>query len=141
MWVVWYNFAPRHASRALQHVLKIKKGDIAVHKVAISDRFQKRYWALYDSGKGQMDSKKRLNKYINESKVLQQESAVGNLLQKRGVMVSDSAFSSSSISNFPSALAWTSTASLLEETGHTTICLLISEIDGIHHEHGHLEIK
>ncbi len=42
-------FAPRHASRALRHVLKINRGNIAVCKAAILDKFQKRYRALYDS--------------------------------------------------------------------------------------------
>jgi hypothetical protein len=44
--------APRHASRALWHVLKIKRGDIAVCKVSVLDKFQTRYQALYDSGRG-----------------------------------------------------------------------------------------
>jgi hypothetical protein len=109
-------FAPRHASRALQHVLKIKKGNIAVCKAAFPDRFQKRYQALYDSGKGRMDSKKRSSKCIYESMALQQESAVGNLLQKCGVMVSGSAFPSSSVSNFSSALAGTSTSTSVRES-------------------------
>ncbi len=81
-------FSPRHALRALQHVLKNKRGDLAVCKAAILDKFQKRYRALCDSGRGQIDSKKRLSKCIYESVALQQESAVGNLLKKRGVMVS-----------------------------------------------------
>ncbi len=51
-------FALRLASRALQHVLKIKGGDITVCKMAILDKFLKRYQALYDSGRGQIDSKK-----------------------------------------------------------------------------------
>ncbi len=45
-------FTPRHASRALWHVLKFKRGDFAVCKAAILDKFQKRYQALYDSGRG-----------------------------------------------------------------------------------------
>ncbi len=57
-------------------MLKIKKDNIAVCKAAILDKFQKRYQALYDSGRGQMDSKKRLSKCIYESVALQQESAV-----------------------------------------------------------------
>ncbi len=93
-------FAPRHASRALQHVFKIKRGNIAVCKAAIIDKFQKRYEALYDSGRGGIDSKKRLRRCIYESMVLQQESAVGNLLKKRGVVVSGSALSPLSKSSF-----------------------------------------
>ena len=53
-------FAPRHVSLswALQHVLKIKRCNVAVCKAAILDKFLKRYQALYDSSKGRIDSKK-----------------------------------------------------------------------------------
>jgi hypothetical protein len=90
---VWCGkiFSPRHASRALRHVLKIKKADIAVCKAAIPDRYLARYQALYDSGKGRIDSKKRLSKSIGESVSSLQESAVGTLMKKRGIAVSDSA--------------------------------------------------
>jgi hypothetical protein len=59
-------FAPRHASRALWHVMKIKKGNstFARWKAAILNKFWKRYKALHDSGKGQMDSKKHLSECI-----------------------------------------------------------------------------
>jgi hypothetical protein len=90
---VWCGkiFSPRHASRALRHVLKIKKADIAVCKAAIPDRYLARYQALYDSGKGQINLKKRSSKSIGESVSLLQESAVGTLMKKRGIAVSDSA--------------------------------------------------
>jgi hypothetical protein len=85
-------FSPGHASRALQYVLKIKKGNIAPCKATIPDRYCKRYLALLDSGKGRIKSKKRSNQSIDESVALQQESAVGNLLKKQGgVVVSGSA--------------------------------------------------
>ncbi len=103
-------FAPRHTSRALQHVLKIKRGNIAVCKAAILDKFQKRYQALYDPGRGRIDSKKHLSECIYESVALQQESAVGNLLKKCGVIVSGSALSFLSESPFSSASAGTSTS-------------------------------
>jgi hypothetical protein len=90
--------------------LKIKRGNIAVCKAAILDKFQKRYQALYDSGRGWIDVKERSSKCIYESVALQQESAAGNLLKKRGVMVSGSALSLSSESPFTSALAETSTS-------------------------------
>jgi hypothetical protein len=90
--------------------LKIKGGNIAVCKVAIVDKFQKRYQALYDSGRGQIDSKKRSSECVYESVALQQESAVGNLLKRRGAVVSGSALSPSSKSPFSSALAVTSTS-------------------------------
>jgi hypothetical protein len=91
-------------------VLKIKGVDIAVCKVTILDQFLKRYQKLYDSGRGQIDSKKRLSNCMYESVALQQESAVGNLLKKRGVGVSRSVFSPLSESPFSSALAGTSTS-------------------------------
>jgi hypothetical protein len=59
-----------------------------------------RYQALYDSGKGQIDSKKRLSKSIGESVSLLQESAVGTLMKKRGIAVSDSAGHLSSVRPF-----------------------------------------
>jgi hypothetical protein len=72
--------------------------------------FPKRYQALYDSGRGRIDSKKQSRKCIYESVVLQQESAVGNLLQKRGVVVSGSALFPLPASPFASALAGASTS-------------------------------
>jgi hypothetical protein len=92
-------------------VLKIKRGDIAVCKAAILDQFLKRYQKLYDSGRGQIDSKKRSSNRMYESVELQQESApVGNLLKKHGVVVSGSVLSPSSESPFSSALAGMSTS-------------------------------
>jgi hypothetical protein len=69
----------------------MKRGNIAVCKAAIFDKFQKRYQALYDSGRGRIDSKKHSSKCIYEAMALQQESAVGHLLKKCGVVVSGSA--------------------------------------------------
>jgi hypothetical protein len=94
-------FLPRHAPRALRHVLKIKKGNIAPCKATIPDRYCERYLELLDSGKGWIESKKHLNQSIDESVASQQESAVGNLLKKRGgVVVSGSALTTSSVSPF-----------------------------------------
>ncbi len=103
---VWCGkkFSPRHASRALQHVFK-KKADIAVCKAAIPDRYLARYQVLYDSGKGQIDLKKRSSKSNGESVSSLQESAVGTLMKKRGIAVSDSASHLSSISPF-SLTSW-----------------------------------
>ncbi len=88
-------------------MLKFKGGDIAVCKVAILNKFQKRYQVLFDSGMGQIDSKKRSSKCIYETVALQQESVVGNLLKKRGVVVSGSAVSP--LSESPFSLASTAT--------------------------------
>ncbi len=134
-------FAPRHALRALQHVLKIKGGDIAVCKTAILDKFLKRYQALYDSGRGRIDSKKRLSNCMYESVALQQESAVGNLLKKHGVVVSGSVLSPLSENPFSSASAGTSTSlSVRGGKQNEFICLLFPE-NNVNNEPGHLEIK
>jgi hypothetical protein len=76
-------FSLRHALRALRHVLKIKRGDIAHSKAVIPDRYRERYLALLDSGKGWIESKKCSNQSIDESVVWQQESAARNLLRRR----------------------------------------------------------
>jgi hypothetical protein len=91
-------------------VLKIKRGDIAVCMASILDKFQKRYQALYDFSRGQIDSKKHSSNCIYESVVSQQKSAIGNLLKKHGVVMSCSALSSLSESPFLSALAGMSTS-------------------------------
>ncbi len=90
-------------------MFKIKGGDIAVCKAAILNKFLKKYQALYDSGRERINSKKHSSEVIYESVGLQQESAVGNLLKKRGVVVSGSVLSPLSESPFSSALAGTST--------------------------------
>ncbi len=91
-------------------MLKIKGGNIAVCKAAILDKFLKRYQALYDSGRGWIDSKKRSSNCMYQSVALHQEAAVGNLQKKRGVVVSGSVLSPLSESPFSSALAETSTS-------------------------------
>ncbi len=53
-------------------MVKIKRGNIAVCKAAILDKFQKMDQALYDFGRGRNDSKKHSSKCIYESVVLQQ---------------------------------------------------------------------
>jgi hypothetical protein len=92
-------------------VLKIKRGDIAVCKAAILDKFQRRYQALYDYGS---------SKYIYESVALQQESVVGNLPQKRGVVARGSALSPSSVNPFSSALTGMSTSSSVRGSKHNS---------------------
>jgi hypothetical protein len=84
-------FVPRHASRALRHLLKIKKGDIAVCKATIPGSHFARYKSLYDSGKGRIKSKKRASQFIEDSVASLQDVAVGTLLKKRGIAVIDSA--------------------------------------------------
>jgi hypothetical protein len=88
----------------------MKRGNIAVCKAAILDKYLKRYQALYDSGRGWIDSKRRLSKIMCQSMGLHQEAAVGNLLRKRGVVVSGPVLSPLSESPFSSALVETSTS-------------------------------
>ena len=64
-------FSPRHVSRVLQHVLKIKKSNIALCKAVIPNRYCKRYMALLDSGKELFESKKRSNQSIDVPVALQ----------------------------------------------------------------------
>ncbi len=59
---------------------------------------------------GRIESKKRSSNCMYESVALQQESAVGNLLKKRGVVVSGSVLSPLSKSPFSSASAEMSTS-------------------------------
>jgi hypothetical protein len=82
----WCNnvFAPRNASRAHKHVLKIKIGNIHPCKAVIPKIYLKRYQELHDANTWRASAKKHLSKSIEESVVIHQESAVGNPLQKRG---------------------------------------------------------
>jgi hypothetical protein len=121
------SFAPGHASRALQHVLKIKGGDIPVCKATILEQFLKRYQKLYDSGRGWIDSKKRLSNRMYESVALQQESAVDNLLKKRGVVVSGSVLSPSSESPFHLHRQGRALQSLSEEASRIHLPSLLRE--------------
>jgi hypothetical protein len=111
------SFAQRYASRALRHVLKIKKSNGAICKATIPNRFLMRYLALFNANVGQLASKKHSNKPIEEYMELQQDSAVGNSLMNWGVVVSGLAFSLSSISPFSFAPAGTSTTSLTSIKG------------------------
>jgi hypothetical protein len=80
--------------------LKNKKRDTAICKATIPNRFHTRYLALFNDNMGQLASKKHSNKSIEESMALQQDSAVGNRLKNCGVVVSGSAFPTSSVSPF-----------------------------------------
>ncbi len=46
---VWCGLAPRHAPRALKHVLKIKITNIAICRATIPDRFRARYLSLFNA--------------------------------------------------------------------------------------------
>ena len=96
----WCNkkFSPRHQSRAIRHVLKIKLGDIACCTASIPKEYEDRYRALYARSTEQMASKKRLNTQIHDAMAIKQTLAVANLLGKRGVAVSGATASSLSMS-------------------------------------------
>jgi hypothetical protein len=79
------TFSPRHQSRALCHVLKIRGGDIAICIARIPKFNEDRYRSLYDKSKERMASKKRSHTQIDDAVQLKQTSAVANLLEKRGV--------------------------------------------------------
>jgi hypothetical protein len=73
-------FLPRHQSRAICHVLKIKLSDIAICTSSIPKEYEDRYRALYARSMKQMASKKRLHTQIDDAMVIKQTLAVANLL-------------------------------------------------------------
>ena len=77
------RFKPRHATRALRHVLKLKGGDIAICKSGIGVSYRDRYQALYDRQTGKCDSKRKADERISDSVTEQQEAAVKSLLETR----------------------------------------------------------
>jgi len=76
------SFKPRHATRAMRHVLKLKGGDIAICKAVISARNQDRYQASYDRQFTRVDSKRKSDEILRDSVTEQQEAAVQSLLDK-----------------------------------------------------------
>ena len=60
--------------------MKLKGGDIAICKAAISVRYQERYQALFDRLTMRIDSKRKLDEMIRDSVTKQQEAAVQSLL-------------------------------------------------------------
>ena len=77
------SFKPRHATRAMRHVLKLKGGDIAICKAVISVRYRDRYQALYDRQFARVESKRKSDERISDSVTEQQEAAVKSLLETR----------------------------------------------------------
>ena len=80
---MWSKFKPRHATRVMRHVLKLKGGDIAICKAVISARYQDQYQALYDRQFTRVYSKRKSDKIIRDSVTEQQEAAVQSLLDTR----------------------------------------------------------
>ena len=99
------KFSPRHQSRAIHHVLKIKLGDIAICTVSIPEEYEDRYRALYVRSTEQIHSKKRSHAEIDDASAIKQTLAIANLLGKCGVAVSGGTTDSSpptSIHSLPS---------------------------------------
>jgi hypothetical protein len=133
---VWCGriFTQRHASRALKHVLKIKKSDIAVCKATIPERYRARYWALFSAGQVRLESKKRSNAFVEEYVASLHNSAVDNLLQKKsgGVVVSGSSvlfIYGSFFQKFRSGKHLHHRILHHRRKEAFTICFLVSEID------------
>jgi hypothetical protein len=93
-------FLPRHHSRAIRLVLKIKLGNIAICTSSIPKEYEDRYRALYARSTERMASKKLLNTQIDDAMAItiKQTLDVANLLGKRGVAVSGGTASSPSMS-------------------------------------------
>lgn len=81
----WCNntFFPRHATRVLNHVLKITKGDISVCKAAIQKAYTKRYRALYDINTTRLDSRKRSKVIDNDHVSINQDAGVNEILARK----------------------------------------------------------
>ena len=77
-------FTPLHATRALKHVLKIKKGGIIACKALIPPRYLARYTALSGYHSDRIESGKQTTHKIDLSVESTQLSAASILLQKRG---------------------------------------------------------
>jgi hypothetical protein len=69
-------FAPKHASRALSHVLRIRKNDIATCKAAIPEIYHKRCLDFYKANMGWQAAKKHSINSVDESVAMHQAAAV-----------------------------------------------------------------
>jgi len=114
------SFKPRHATRAMRHVLKMKGGDIAICRAAISVNYRDRYQALYDRQVGRGDSKRKADEMISDSVTEQQEAAVKSLLDTRkhpmvsGVRKSPHSLSSSHVASASGGAARSSSSASLQ---------------------------
>ena len=77
-------YSPRHATRALKHLLKIKKGDIAICKAIIPSEYLARYQKLQANHGHRIESSKQCKDHIDLTVASAQQSATTALLQKRG---------------------------------------------------------
>ena len=97
------TFSLRHQSQAIQHLLKIKLGDIAICSSLIPKEYKDRYHVLYVRSTEQMATKKHLHTQIDDALAMNHTLAIANLLGKHGVVVSSGTTSSPSMSihSFP----------------------------------------
>ena len=70
------TFTPVHATRAISHVLKIKKCNIAVCTAMIPNNYFIRYKALHDESKQSKDARKLHNEFVKGYVDNDQSSAV-----------------------------------------------------------------
>jgi hypothetical protein len=120
-------FKPRHAIRAMRHVLNLKGGDIAICKAVITARYRDQYQALlYDSQCMRVDSKRKLDEIIRDCVTEQQEAAVQSLLDTRkqpgvsGLRKSHS-FSSSHVASASGGSARSSSSTLKGQRSVSTM--------------------
>jgi hypothetical protein len=80
------TFSPMHATRALKHLLKIKKCDIQVCKAVVPPQYLIRYQALHDAGSDAKSARKHHQEFVNMNVEIDQ-SSVGTLLNWCAVLV------------------------------------------------------
>jgi hypothetical protein len=61
------KFAPRHSTRALRHVLKIKKNNVGVCTAVIPDQYVKRYQALFEELSQKSVARKRSHEEVHDT--------------------------------------------------------------------------
>jgi hypothetical protein len=73
-------YSPRHATRALKHLLKIKKGDIAICKAIIPHEYSARYQQLHVHYGNCIESIKQCKDHIDLTVASAQQSTTTALL-------------------------------------------------------------
>ena len=82
------SFSGKHATRALNHVLKVSKNDVGVCSAAIPDMYLKRYEALSLLLLQRSAARKRSREEKNDAVAISQDASVATLLAQRGITVS-----------------------------------------------------
>ena len=119
------NFSPKHASRALSHVLKIRKNGIEICKAVIPEINRAKYSDLYKANMERKMSKKRTSNSIEDSVEMLQTSSVEGLLRKRGdlgaVSVRESSFVSGLSTRTAGCLSFSGGASTSDMPSYTSV--------------------